>query len=103
MVSSLLSILSSTVIIIGLVSLSFPDLFTGVVLAENLYYLEALLQEEIVQYDINLDVRQYRGPIIIILYTLSGFTILESVLLILGVKTRVSCQNRQHLVHSKSE
>ena len=99
LVSSLLSILGSTIIIISLLSLSFPDLLTGV-LAENLYYLEALLQEEIVQYDISLDVRQLRAPVIIILYTLAGFTILESVLLILGVKTKVSCHYSQHLVHS---
>ena len=92
MVTSLLSILSSTGIILCLLSISLPNLFTGVPLAQNLNYLEALLQEELVRYNINIDIRQYRGPVITLLYTLSGFTVLESILLILGVKSRVSTE-----------
>ena len=80
----------STVIIVCLVSLSWPDLFTGVVLPENLDYLESLLQEELEKYEVNLDIREYTGTAIIILYTISGLNILESILLILGVKTMVS-------------
>ena len=90
LLSSFLSIIGSTVIIVCLVSLSWPDLFTGVVLPENLDYLESLLQEELETYEVNLDIRDYTGSAIIILYTISGLNILESILLILGVKTMVS-------------
>ena len=90
LLSSFLSIIGSTVIIVCLVSLSWPNLFTGVVLPENLDYLESLLQEELEKYEVNLDIRQYTGTAIIILYTISGLNILESILLILGVKTMVS-------------
>ena len=90
LLSSFLSIIGSTVIIVCLVSLSWPNLFTGVVLPENLDYLESLLQEELEKYEINLDIREYTGTAIIILYTISGLNILESILLILGVKTMVS-------------
>ena len=71
-------------------SLSWPNLFTGVALPENLDYLESLLQEELEKYEVNLDIRDYTGSAIIILYTISGLNILESILLILGVKTMVS-------------
>ena len=90
LLSSFLSIIGSTVIIVCLVSLSWPNLFTGVVLPENLDYLESLLQEELEKYEVNLDIREYTGTAIIILYTISGLNILESILLILGVKTMVS-------------
>ena len=89
LLSSFLSIIGSTVIIVCLVSLSWPDLFTGVVLPENLHYLESLLQEELGKYEIRLDIRQYTDNAIILLYTISSLTLLESLLLILGVKTRV--------------
>ena len=88
--SSLISILGSSVIVVCLVSLSVPDLFTGVVLSDNLNYLESRLQEELRKYEINLDIRQYTDNAIILLYTISSLTLLESLLLILGVKTRVT-------------
>lgn len=87
--SSLLSLFSSTVIIVCLVSISLPRLFTGVFLAENLAFMETFLQEELIKYEIEIDIRRYSGVAITILYTLSALTILESVLLILGIKIRV--------------
>ena len=96
LVSSLISILGSSVIIVCLVSLSVPDLFTGVVLPENLHYLESLLQEELGKYEIRLDIRHYTDKAIIVLYTISSFSLLESLLLVLGVKTRVTLLGPEH-------
>lgn len=87
--SSLLSLLSATVVIVCLVSISLPHLFTGALLADNLAFMETFLQEELNKYDIAIDVHQYANVAIIILYTISSLTILESVLLILGIKSRV--------------
>ena len=87
--SSLISLFGSTVIIVCLVSISLPHLFTGGFLADNLAFMETFLQEELVKYNIDIDIRQYRDVAIIILYTTSALTILESGLLILGIKTRV--------------
>ena len=87
--SSLISLLGSTVILVCLVSISLPHLFTGNLLADNLAFMETFLQEELVKYDIDIDIRQYRDVAMIVLYTTSSITILESVLLILGIKTRV--------------
>ena len=87
--TSLISILGSTVILVCLVSISLPHLLTGSPLADNLTFMETFLQEELIKYDIDIDIRQYRDVAIIVLYTTSALTILESVLLILGIKTRV--------------
>ena len=87
--SSLISLLGSTVILLCLVSISLPHLFTGSLLADNLAFMETFLQEELVKYDIDIDIRQYRDVAIILLYTTSALEILESVLLILGIKIRV--------------
>ena len=87
--SGLLSLLVSTLVILCLVSISLPDLFTGVLLADNLAFMETFLQEELLKYDIAIDVHQYANVAIIILYTISSLAILETVLLILGIKTRV--------------
>ena len=87
--SSLISLFGSTVIIVCLVSISLPHLFTGGFLADNLAFMETFLQEELVKYDIDIDIRQYAEVAIIILYSISALEILESGLLILGIKTRV--------------
>ena len=96
--SGLLSLLVSTLVIVCLVYISLPDLFTGVLLADNLAFMETFLQEELLKYDIAIDIHQYVDVAVIILYTTSSLTILESVLLILGIKTRVGPLHLQSTV-----
>ena len=97
--TSLISILGSTVILVCLVSISLPHLLTGSPLADNLTFMETFLQEELIKYDIDIDIRQYRDIAMIILYTISSLTILESVLLILGIKTRVKVYSKSTQSH----
>merc|ERR1711971_884700 len=101
--SSLISLLGSTVILVCLVSISLPHLFTGNLLADNLAFMETFLQEELVKYDIDIDIRQYRDEAIIVLYTTSAITILESILLVLGIKTRRNLLLLPWLIHFSLE
>ena len=89
--SGLMSTVTSSLLIVFLVSLLFPDTFQGVPLAGNLKYLEAEIDNQLDLYNISssVPVSTISYIVQIALISLCAVFMLESLILIAGIHTKV--------------